>query len=502
MDRPLLPLFLAVCGVFVATPSYGQTPLLNARFGGIGLIGPANSHPASVFYSPAALALRRGHHAFLEGSAILRSGTVALSPVDPLTGKPQGGSAADQSFLNGQPSFYTVVSSDLGTESIVLAIAAGTPANSAVSLRRGGDSQTFDPVAQGAARYHLVDFSAWHLYLTPSVSYQIVDEVVLGFGVSYVYGNINFGFVRDVALRGGSARDQASEYAALDDCGNKTPCNYGADAAAEAIRVRGSASGVAFHAGVLIRPTDRISIGVGYVSRVVAGFGDRAADGDAFVQRAKATIDNATVDVQEKLRGRATIGYRIPSVLSAGVNWQLKGRWALDLQGRWTQHSEFDRLEMRLSGSEFRDEPRVPDRIAHYRGTQDSFALQIGGSYLLHPRVELQAALMGETSAYEANAVSPATIDNFKLDGLIAARIAIGQYFNLYLGYNLVLMIPRTVSDSAYDPSTLVRCVDSFFDVLTEDCQLANAGRGLASSAGDYRLWQHRFSLGLAIGVW
>jgi hypothetical protein len=56
-----------------------------------------------------------------------------------------------------------------------------------------------------------------------------------------------------------------------------------------------------------------------------------------------------------------------------------------------------------------------------------------------------------------------------------------------------------SLSQSAFSPSSMVSCVDSHYNVDLEDCKLASSGHGLPSSAGEYSLLWHRFSLGLSL---
>ena len=513
MPHPRWAVFALTC--LLPTAAAPQTAFVRPRSGGNALIGPANPHLASVHYNPAVLGLLPGHHVYVNGSVDLNHSSHRLAVVDPATGEAADSGAllprASQSSTT--PNFHVAASSDLSTDSIVLAFLLHTPATMRYSTLRQPDGRFFDPTLQGPGRYHGTDLSLYHLYLTPAAAMRVADWLWIGVSLSYTLGQLNFGFVRDTALHGGTSLDRdaegnfVSEYAALDDCGDQQRCDYGADRAAEAMRVKGSSTGLGFATGLVLRLHRDVRLGFAYASAVFGlGGGRIPAKGDAYVRRSQATLSNGQADpnlgeVSSDLTGRGTVRYGLPDTLSLGLNWQLNEKLLADLQLRWTNHSRQESLEVRLTGPRFRDEPRIPERVVHHQGFQDTYAVQLGGSYRLLPAITVEGAMMLESPVVSKDAVSPLIIDSWTVDLLAAMLWRVHRYVALQVGYSLLFIPSLRVTRSRFSPSLFVRCVDGQFNVDLSECREAAAGRGLATTEGRYSLWQHRFSVGLRLDV-
>ena len=498
-------------------------PLLDSRVGGLALVGPSSQHLASAYYNPATLSLSPGSHVLFDGTARIGVGSFQLRTTDPNTGLPGSTLEAEQSYLETFPQFFLGFSSDLGTKNVVLSLFACTPVAHRISLQQDGalDGKTsgnlrprsgedqqevlaklFNPALQGPARYHLVDFTLYNLHITTAASYRVIRELSIGISVSYVFGSLDLAFARDVALEGGAKLD-AGEVVALDRCGSNATCGYGDDAAAEAIRTRGYSHGLAFGAGVLVRPHEDVDIGLGYNSEVVGvGGDDIPTKGDAWVLRSRASLENwQGGDIYSDLVGRSTVTYRLPHQVNLGVTWRPANRILFNAQARWQHLSRFEQLEIQLTGTEFRATPRMPDRINLYRGYNDLLAFQLGGGYLLLESLGIQGGVMVETAAVPASSVTVGTIDGVKVDMFLGLSWHVYRGLALRLGYGVVLMAPVDSETSDLSPALMVECVDSRYSVDLASCKATARGQGVASSAGRYALTIHRVGLGISYDV-
>jgi long-subunit fatty acid transport protein len=477
--------------------------------GGLSLIGPTSPHPASFLYNPAALGLLppRVFSTVLDTTVRLAHGEVQRDAIDTTTGEPTSatGTASKRfdsvSLLEVFPHPLFGISSSIGSDSVVVSLSGHTSATQHISFN-GGDDSWFDGDSQGPTRYAGTDLTQYHLHGTLAASWRIADFLIVGASFSLAWGELQLGFVRDGALDGGRQR-AAGETVALDDCGGGVACGYESDAAAEAVRVRGSGWGFGFKLGFVVRPHPSLDIGAAYAGRPL-GFDGQSpvARGDAWVRRSLASFQNATQDpnitqVDRDLSGRGSVTYVLPDAINFGATWRLSRRLRLNAQLRWINFSEFDQLTVRLSGSMFRRHPAVPERIDHYRGFRDVWVVQLGGGFRLREHLELQTGLMVETSAVPAEAVTPLTVDSTKLDWLLAVTWDIGRYLTLRAGYSLSVMPGVDVDDSAFSPGAMVRCVDAQYDIDLRECKAAAEGRGLASTAGSYSLLSHRLGTSL-----
>lgn len=495
--RPLITISIAASLVMALASGAAAAPLVDSRVGGLGLIGPSSTHPASVFYNPSAMILQKGHRVFFNGTLRLAPGWAQRHAVDEYTGQPLAGVDQDrQRFTELFPQFFLGLSSDFDSEVAVLSITLHTPFAHQYSMLDQGEERFFSPAQQGPARYHAVDQNFYHIFVTTTGSFRIAEEISFGVSVSYVHGRNNFSFVRDAALEGGSTRG-AGDFVALDDCGGGERCGHESDAAAEAIRVLGTSDDIAFAAGILVQLHPSLDLGLSYSSRL----SNVISSGDAWVRRSAASVLNAEQDLERNLArdltGRGTLRYQLPDRVNFGATYRPDPRWLLNFQFHWINFSVFDELDIRLTGPQFRQTPQIPDRIVHYRGFQDVFAVQLGAGRQLTPTLQLQGAIMLETAAAPAEAISPALIDNTKVDAFVAARWDVARNLTLHGGYGLVLMPNVTVTESTFSPSEMVTCVDNSYNVDLKECQLAARGHGLPSTAGSYSTIVHRLSLGL-----
>jgi long-subunit fatty acid transport protein len=505
-------LALATTLALLAPAGTRANPLIDSRVGGLALVGPSVQHLASLYYNPATLTLLSGLHLFLDGSFHLGLGSVQRREVDGTTGAPtsSGALSPSQDLIDAFPFFFSGFAWDFNTDRVVISVSLFTPTSTHQSLSsRTAVDKLFDPAGQGAARYQDVDLTFFQLFVTAAGAVRLIDELSLGFSVSYVFGLIDYAFVRDAALDGGSTRSDGS-FVALDDCGGirKKTCGYENDAAAEAIRVRGQSNGLAFGVGLLGRPHPAVDIGVGWASRVVGVGGDDVpAKGDAWVRRAPAMMSAARWDsrlsgpLSSDLTGQGILTYKMPDAINVGGTWRVNERVLLDLQFRWLNTAALDNIRIRLSGTEFRAFPRVPDRIVHYRGFQDVYVAQLGGEVQITPTFQIQGGAMLETSAVPTEAVTATNIDGHKLDAFASVGWRIGRLV-LRAGYGLVVMPTVTVESSVFSPSSVVECVDHRYDVDLPACEAAARGKGLPSTAGRYSLMSHRFDLSAAFDVW
>ena len=130
--------FLLPLVATLASPlSASGMPLLESRIGGLSLVGPATAHPASVFYNPATLSLLPGHHAFLDGTYRLGIGSAARRQTIAETGAPADGSSAQQDLREQFPQLFLGLSSDLGSETVVVSVTLHTPYAYRYSYLRG-----------------------------------------------------------------------------------------------------------------------------------------------------------------------------------------------------------------------------------------------------------------------------------------------------------------------------------------------------------------------------
>ena len=489
--RETLPWVILLASI--GAPTAQASPLINSRIGGPVLVGPTTPHLASTFYNPAVLGLLPGHNLLLQGGASLKSLT--------MTGAEATNGATDTSF-NVAPDLLLAASSDLGLEAIVLGLLAHTLSWDTSSIRKADVGSPFiSGELQSPNAYHGTHLDMRHVLLTVALALDLGASWYLGVSVSYAFGWVDFGFVRDTALEGGRTRG-SGELIALDDCGGGAACGYGGSRAAEGLHIDGTSAGFGFAVGLVGRIHPRLRVGLGYQSAIL-GFdgGSLQAKGSAWVRRSEAAVDAATGafgSAERDATGRGVISYQLPDILSAGLAWQLSERILLDFQLRWTFYRRHEQLGIRLGGRSFQREPIVPGQILHYRGFTDTIGGQLATEYRLGAHLKLQGGAMLLSSAVPASRLSSTAIDGFTIDAFAALAWTLGP-ITLRFGYGVSWMPEVDTQSSDFDAAEMVSCVDAFYNVELPACTNAAAGRGLASAAGSYRRWSHQLSTSLGV---
>lgn len=486
-------LLLASLVFFGAEGLAHSAPLVNSRVGGLALIGPASPHPASMYYNPAALGLTPGYHVYLSGGALLDLAGVQRDATVPNSGAASTQRLPEERSLTAAPQLYASLSSDFGTESVVLGLAFHTPSWDGSSFLKGADSGFVSPDIEGATRYHATDFLLKQYYVTIGAALHLGAGWYLGLSASYVRGELDFAFVRDIAPQGGSVRDPG-EAAALDDCGQR-PCGFESNLAAEGLRVSGVSNGLGFGGGIVGRIGPRILVGVGYISHILGLGGDSIpSKGDVWLRRAEAAV---LPGEQRDLKGRSLVSYQLPDSLNIGLNWALTASLNLDFQLRWMLYRRHRKLAIELSGSELRQASELPALLLHNRGFQDSFAFQTGVGYTLGAKWRLTTALMLESSAVPAARLNAKAIDGWKADAFVSLIWQPRPRFLLRLGYGIVAMLPTEGGD-AFNSQLLVDCVDSGYNMDEQACRQAVEGLALPNARGSYWRITQRVDLALS----
>jgi hypothetical protein len=369
------------------------------------------------------------------------------------------------------PGGFFGMTTDLGTDNVTLGVAVYTP----YYEQRSPAKPQATPGQDGPTRYHLLEMTQYHLYITPTVSFRVAKEFYVGAGVDAVWSDLaTLAFDRDTALEGklcNLARDGVES-----------------NACTERIRVRGSAWSASVPVGILIRPFRRLDIGVTYRSGL---FGTSRAN-VPFV--GSGSLTSPGQGSGQDVFARTTL--HVPHLLLAGVQLDLTPRLDLGVTARWIHWASEEIAEVRLS-SATATERDVPEHIPLYRGYNDSFTMKALLGYRPVSRLRLGFGAIVQTPPVATRAVSPAVVDGWQLWGLVLGEVLVARWMSISGGYGLRAMLPRTVDASAFDPFYQVDCAASRYDIPT--CRPANRGRGIATSAGKYGSYGHHLGVATAV---
>jgi long-subunit fatty acid transport protein len=430
-------------------------PLLAPRPVPDAIAGAADAHVAAAFYNPAGLAWLHGLQLFLDGGARANAGNITRD----------GGGAAPIAWANLDS--FLGLSWDLGTDSFDLGLAVYTPFTEISSY----PSSSF-------ARYHerTQDFAT--LEQVFSAAWRIESHVSIGAGLIVNENWLDYRFSRDLGPAGGSPRVAAANPI----CGGM-PCGYENPLAEQQIRLHGYATGIGFTVGTLVRPVERLFIGVSYTSHQTGG--------DLFLSdnrraRVLPAPGQGAVCGGGPCGGDDRIVMLLPEMVQAAIRVQATPKLEVEASWRFVHYGQREQLVVNLQGGTLANAD-VPQQLRLDRGLSNTYAVEVSTRHVVTPSLRLSPSLTFETSAIASDAVNPAALDAPKLDGALtlewrAWRSGEHAFFvGAHLGLTAFFVGHVT---SRFDARAETACVDAAYS-LTQ-CGTADAGAALPSASGNY----------------
>jgi len=481
---PIRRVILMAVALALVSPAAAAAPMENARYGGLHVGSSVEPHPANILRNPAAIGLLGGTHIYLDGTVRLEHGRVRRADVRSDTGNPGPGadlSFADVRYTHWTPDGYFGITTDLGSNLVVIGVALLTPF--AEWQRYPGSGGSLDPSQEGPLRYHRIESQWYHMFVSPVVAIRAHKRFFIGLGMTYVRSMFNMVFARDRRLRDASVPP------------------YEDDLSTERVNINGAENSFCFNLGLVFRLPRGVDVGISYRSRVVGvNQTNIRAEGSARVTRW-----DADSGAWRTYSGRARTTYDLPDALTLGAKWALK-TWDFGFGFEWSRWSEHADIGFTLTGNEFRGEAGMTNwdvSFKHYRGFQDVFRVSSSAAKRWGKKVKLTVGAMYESSAVPNEWISASAIDSHKLDLAVGLLWRPHKSIGLYIGYGVILAPEVRVSQSGFDPGHLVRCVEDRVDILwSENCRRAIEGKGLPSAAGRYWMMTHRFGVGISYDYW
>lgn len=222
-------------------------------------------------------------------------------------------------------------------------------------------------------RYGMDQLKLQAIYVQPTVSYAITDKLGIGVGLSYVIGSVNLQRALPVQNQNG---------------------NEGS------IELDGSAeSAFGFNAGVFFQPTEKLSIGVNYRSRVDL----KVEGGDVIFSNIPGGPAGALFPAGTTFNAELPM----PSTLSLGVGFKPTEQLTLAVDVSQVGWDAYERLRFDFSqnvgGSPFSEAAR------NYK---NSYIFRIGGEYMVNDALALRAGAYLDQTPVQDGYLTPETPDS------------------------------------------------------------------------------------------
>jgi long-chain fatty acid transport protein len=226
-------------------------------------------------------------------------------------------------------------------------------------------------------RYGMDQLKLQAIYVQPTVSYAINEKIGVGVGLTYVMGSVNL--QRAVPVQNQDGTEGSIE---LDGKAN---------------------SAFGFNAGIFFQPTEQLSIGVNYRSRV-----------DLNVEDGDVTFNNIPGGPPSALFPSGTAfnaELPMPSTLSVGVGFKPSERLTLALDVSYVGWDAYERLRFDFSQPVGRPAPEglVSESARNYK---NAFIYRIGGEYMVAEGLALRAGAYLDKTPVQDGYLTPETPDS------------------------------------------------------------------------------------------
>ncbi|MCC9167317.1 OmpP1/FadL family transporter [Pontibacter harenae] len=217
-------------------------------------------------------------------------------------------------------------------------------------------------------RFSLSELSLQAIFIQPTVSYQFSEKFGIGVGFVYAVGGVNL--QRSIPLQGEEGEGRAE----LD----------------------GSASGMGINAGVYFKPSDKLSLGLSYRSKV-----------DMKVEDGEATFTvPASVGSRFPAGTEFNASLPLPATLTFGVGFMPTEALTIAVDISHVGWSAYERLRFEYSqsvnGSSFTE---------NARNYEEAFIFRIGGEYKVSDALALRAGAYYDQSPVQTGYLTPETPD-------------------------------------------------------------------------------------------
>lgn len=272
----------------------------------------------------------------------------------------------------------------------------------------------------------LREISLTSIYIQPTLSYQITDNLGIGAGFVYAIGNVNL--QRGLPINGQEV-DPAAE---LD----------------------GSASGMGFNVGVFYKPNSQWNFGLNYRSQVDMEVEDGSAN---------FTVPSALQNVFPATSFQATLP--LPAVWAAGITYYPSQKLSITGEANLVEWSAYQSLDFDFEASQINDTESP-------RNYEDSWVLKLGGEYQLNDHIALRAGGYYDFSPVQPGFMTPETPDANRIG--LTVGIGYKPIANLQIDLSFLYINgqERTQTLAEAQEAGTINMEEGRFDVLPGTYQL------------------------------
>ena len=260
-------------------------------------------------------------------------------------------------------------------------------------------------------RYALTEITLQSVYVQPTASYAITPTLSVGAGLTILaYGNVNL--QRDAPLPTGDA------HLTLD---GKTKTQFG------------------YNAGIFFKPSDKLSVGVSYRSKISA----KVEDGDLTISGLPAAGTPSAGLINPRFTAnKFSATLPLPAVASIGVGLMPTKKLTIGLDAALTFWSTYRTLDFAFSGNTGLINNSTTSSSKRYY--EDALTFRLGGQYKVNDKLTVRAGTVYDMTAVKTGYVGPETpdADRYQITG--GASYNVNEKFGIDASYVFESFLQRT----------------------------------------------------------
>lgn len=380
--------------------------------GGAGVAAPCNSASA-VFFNPAGVL--GGQQAWN-----LQAGVTLIRPTGSFT------DSATRAENKLKDATYPVPSGYL-THQFSSRLAAGIGVFAPYGL-----TTDWNPDFPG--RYLAYKTTLASIYVQPTVAVEVVPGLQIGVGADYVHSSAKVHRRLDASAQSETVSGTTITLGML----GVPPNTDFADVLFDV-----SGNGWGGHAGILWKPTDRLSLGARYLSQVKINFTGTATftpvatgitfgPGNPLGAPTGATLEQVIFQGAGSLLSKqgASTTITMPAQLVAGVAFKVTPSLNVMADWQWTNWATFKSLDLHLDVAD-----STLSEYEHYANTN---ALRAGFDWQAAPTIVIRGGLLTHNGASPDETVTPILPEGQRFEGTVGAGIQLTPNIRLDLAYQYI----------------------------------------------------------------
>lgn len=349
--------------------------------------GLAND-PSAVYYNPAGIASLSGTR-FSGGLTLIKPYASFRGPSPSINE-----TELEEAYFN-PINFYV-------THQIADGLTVGLGVNNPYGLGTTWEDENW------VGKYLAVETELVTFFVTPVIAYQISDELSIGGGISFAYG--------DVLI--------------------KRKLQFGQFAGDGDFQIDGDATAWSYTLGILYKPSEQLSLGVN-----VRGEAKFEFDGNAEVEAPSQFDGNLPTGAAE---GPLTT----PLNLTVGFAYMPQDDLTITGDFQYVGWSSYDKLEFTFTDYEVDGEPYVSTNI---RDFDDGFIARLGAEYNLNDKWSLRTGILYDNNPIKEEKLDPTLPDADRIGFNIGAGYNITENLSVDLAYFFLRFNEREVDNSHED---------------------------------------------------